>query len=243
MFRLMRAELLKLKRSGMVWVGVAGAVVMPLFAFFSYYKNHIDNGKDYVFPRLLTNNGLFMSMGIGVMLFGLMASFLFNREYKEGTIKTMMVLPIRRSSFILTKIVLLGLWVLLLTLIMYVVLLSLGLVFKLTDMTGPILIEYLGKYFLLAVFSFALTLPVCWITLLTKNYIPGIAFTIVMMFFNIFIMQSKYVCLFPYSASFRVLFDSETYQWPVSVSIAVIVVTGIAGLLATLIHFVRKDIQ
>ena len=45
------------------------------------------------------------------MTFGLVAAYLFGREFTDGTAKTMFTLPMRREYVVLAKMVVLALWV------------------------------------------------------------------------------------------------------------------------------------
>jgi ABC-2 type transport system permease protein len=53
----------------------------------------------------------------GLVLFGLVAAYLFGREYGEGTANEMLTLPLRREYLVAAKIVVLAAWVLGLTLL------------------------------------------------------------------------------------------------------------------------------
>jgi hypothetical protein len=63
----------------------------------------------FTFTRLAPQ---FMASGYGVILFGLVAAYLFGREHVEGTAEQMLTAPMRREYPVFAKAVLLVAWVL-----------------------------------------------------------------------------------------------------------------------------------
>ncbi|MFA5844506.1 MAG: ABC transporter permease [Coriobacteriia bacterium] len=116
MLRALKAEALKLKRSTMpLWTALTvvlapSSIVLSLVSVEGGFERTTSAYFLQVGPGLLANYE-------GVMLFGLVAAYLFGREYSEGTAKHMLTLPIRREYFVVAKVTLLAVWVLLLTLL------------------------------------------------------------------------------------------------------------------------------
>jgi ABC-2 type transport system permease protein len=114
MLRALHAEMLKLKRSRMpLWT----ALIVLLFPIVSVTSTNVTVGTEHMswaaFTRL---NPQLMASGYGVILFGLVAAYLFGREYGEGTVRQMLTLPMRREYSVAAKMVVLAAWVLALTL-------------------------------------------------------------------------------------------------------------------------------
>src|SRR5699024_11360845 len=64
---------------------------------------------------------------IGAPLYGVVTTYLFNREYVENTIKNILTIPVSRVSFIMSKTLLLFMWIMMLTMIAWFLTLFLGL--------------------------------------------------------------------------------------------------------------------
>src|SRR5699024_11824173 len=75
--------LLKLKRSSMFLLSIAGAAVAPLVVVVATYVNE----PSTPFKELFYNVNLYTVLIIGAPLYGVVTTYLFNREYVENTIK------------------------------------------------------------------------------------------------------------------------------------------------------------
>ena len=89
------------------------ALIVLLFPTVSWTSAKVTGGTQqmswFTFTRLAPQ---FMASGYGVILFGLVAAYLFGREYGEGTAEQMFTLPMRREYPVIAKTVVLVGWVL-----------------------------------------------------------------------------------------------------------------------------------
>src|SRR5699024_11376086 len=76
---LLFTELLKLKRSSMFLLSIAGAAVAPLVVVVATYVNE----PSTPFKELFYNVNLYTVLIIGAPLYGVVTTYLFNREYVE----------------------------------------------------------------------------------------------------------------------------------------------------------------
>jgi ABC-2 type transport system permease protein len=131
MTRILAAEFLKLKRSRMpLWSGLIvlvagglGLAVLPVLSDPATQAQIAQGGGVFAkavaagaYSPTVTNYlriGLQgMSGSWGVLTFGLVTAYVFGREFKEGTAKTMLTLPLRREYVALAKMVVIAVWVL-----------------------------------------------------------------------------------------------------------------------------------
>src|SRR5699024_8586147 len=110
---LLFTERLKLKRSSMFLLSIAGSVVAPLVVVVATYFNK----PSTPFKELFYNVNLYTVLIIGAPLYGVVTTYLFNREYVENTIKNILTIPVSRVSFIMSKTLLLFMWIMMLTMI------------------------------------------------------------------------------------------------------------------------------
>ena len=115
MLRALQAEVLKLKGSRVpLWTGSV-VLLAPLLTLAAVRGR--PGGAALLGWTAFMRSGAQLIAGVyGVMLFGLVAAYLFGREYVEGTAKEMLTLPLTRESFIVAKMAVLAVWVLGLTL-------------------------------------------------------------------------------------------------------------------------------
>lgn len=114
MCRALTAEIAKLKRASLPWWTIVAVLVGPSLS------NVFATAVEAEAARLSWSDffGLgSMAMGTwyGILLFGLVAAFVFGREYAEGVAPNMLTVPTRREYFVLAKFIVLGVWVAVLT--------------------------------------------------------------------------------------------------------------------------------
>src|SRR5699024_6670519 len=102
---------------------ISGAAVAPLVVVVATYGNEASSH----FQELLYNRHLYSVLIIGAPLYGVVTTYLFNREYVENTIKNILTIPVSRVSFIMSKTLLLFMWIMMLTMIAWFLTLFLGL--------------------------------------------------------------------------------------------------------------------
>ena len=134
------AETLKARRSRVTWGTTAGFLILPLIGglFMIILKNPeqaralglisvkaqlVGGTADWpAFWSLLTQGA---AVG-GGMIFAFITAWVFGREFSDHTVKELLALPTRRETIVGAKFVLLALWFLGLTLLVFVVALGVG---------------------------------------------------------------------------------------------------------------------
>ena len=115
MLRVLRAELLKLRRAKtVVWT----VVVVAFFASMSAWGAETwAPDAPVTWAGTLTSGTVWLAGWWGVLVFSLAAAHLFGAEFSDGTASGMLTAPVPRSRFVAAKLLVLALWVLLLTLV------------------------------------------------------------------------------------------------------------------------------
>jgi len=126
---------------------------------------------------LLTNIVMQVTSAGGLAAFGIALSWIFGREFVDGTITSLFALPIRRSTIASAKLIIYLAWSALTAaaLTLTVGLLGLILGYGPPDRAAAAL---LGQLFVLTVFTALLAVPAAWATTLGRGLLPGIATTI-----------------------------------------------------------------
>ena len=105
MLTFIEMEFLKLKRSNIFLLSIMGAILPPLLMFIATFAFD----ETQTFEMLFSSVNMYMSALFAILLFAIMISYLFGREYNEHTLKTMLTIPVSRGKFLMSKYVLL--WV------------------------------------------------------------------------------------------------------------------------------------
>lgn len=118
MVDLLYCEFLKLKRSQMFFISIMGSFVAPLMSFAGWMKGKM-GGREYVvtYKDFFGDINLYTLMIFGLIVYCVIAAYLFSREHTENTLKTILTIPVSKSKFIFTKFIMLYIWIIGLTLV------------------------------------------------------------------------------------------------------------------------------
>ena len=242
MLRTIASEFMKLKRSIILKIILGSAGAMPFFMFLAFSEHYHARGEYYSFVDLCERTLMFFSLGIGVMLLGLLASHLFVKEYQERTIESWLVIPVKRSTFILSKLIVLYLLAILFMMTMFGTSLLLATVMNLDDVTVEHVIYFFGRHLFMSQLLFFLSMPVVFLSLYFKSSMPPIGFTVMTTFITLLTFNSDYVSIYPYSAPFTLIFPGEMAGVPAVAWIS-IGITSVLFLAASLILIHLRDVD
>lgn len=244
MVNLIYAELLKLKRAKMFLVSMIGAAAAPVMVFIGFLDMKAKKPDEpALFREAFYEVNLYVLLLIGTLLYGVITAYLYNREYTEDTLKNLLTIPVSRTSLIITKLVMLFLWILVLTIAAWGLTLVLGIIGQFEGLTGSVLVESLKQYIVGGCLLFILSTPTIFVTFLFKNYVPTIIFTAVVTMANVALANREYKVLFPWSATHVIVTNGFVPEFPPYYSYIAILVTSLVGLVATIFYFKKVDIQ
>lgn len=113
----------------------------------------------------------------GLLAVGIALSWMFGREFTDGTISGLFALPVPRATIALAKLAMQILWVLCVAVGLAVMILVCGLAMDLGPLTGQVMLQ-LGRLVVLTALTGLLTFPAAWLATLGRGLLPGIAVTI-----------------------------------------------------------------
>src|SRR5699024_8042438 len=93
--------------------------------------------------------------------------------------KNILTIPVSRVSFIMSKTLLLFMWIMMLTMIAWFLTLFLGLLTQFDGLDISLLVESFKEFSIGGVLLFILSTPIILVTLVMKNYVPTIISTVV----------------------------------------------------------------
>jgi len=242
---LLYTELLKLKRSKMFLLSILGAVVAPFMVVVSTYIQikTKESALSVPFAELFYETNLYVVLLIGVPLYGVVTAYLFNREYAEDTLKNLLTIPVSRTSILLSKMLLLFMWIMLLTLVAWGLTLLLGLLGQFQGLSTSLLVKSIKQFLIAGAFLFILSTPIILITIVLKNYVPTIILAISITLVNVMSFNSEHRGLIPWTAAFDIANDTLFPTYPAEYSYLVITATSIIGFIATIVYFRKADIH
>jgi hypothetical protein len=200
MFGALKAEFLKMKGARiprMCAIGIAAfpaLLAVPLTVLMKFGGGI--GGSWTVFAEA----GLaFIVLFVGPVLLGLIATFIFAREFVEGTARNLYALPISRTRVVLAKMLVLLCWSIAPAVLAFLTLPPLGLILGLPELSWVVLGGVFRKYALSGILIYS-TLPLtCLVSMMSRGYIVPSAYTLLMTVVALFgFTRGGYAFWFPY---------------------------------------------
>src|SRR5699024_1764606 len=162
-------------RSSMFLLSIAGAAVAPLVVVVATYVNEPSTPV----KELFYNVNLYNVLIIRALLYGVVTTYLFNIEYLENTIQNILTITVSRVRCIMGKRLLLFMWIMMLVMIAWFITLLIGLLTQFDCLDISLLVESFKEFSIGGVLLFILSTPIILVTLVMKNFVPTIIFTVV----------------------------------------------------------------
>lgn len=178
----------------------------------------------------------------GVMLFGFVASWVFGREYSDHTLKDLLALPTPRSSIVLAKFVVVALWCLGLVAAIYALGLLVGLLVGLPPAPAQVMLSGSLTVLVTALLTLLLAGPVAFFAGLGRGYLAPLGAVVLLVVAAQVIAAAGWGEYFPWSIpALYAGVAGPGYAALGPVSYALVGLTGLAGIAATLAWWVFAD--
>ena len=180
----------------------------------------------------------------GLILFGMPTIWIFGREWSDRTITDLLALPTSRLAIAGAKFVVIVCWSLTLTAVIYGFGIAIGSAVGLSGWSPDVALLAAGRIATTAGLTIAVVLPFAWAASAGHGYLPSIG----MMFLSVFLAQILaalgWGAIFPWSvpALFGGVAGPGSQQLGGG-SFALVALTGLMGIGATLIWWQRADQQ
>lgn len=239
MLTFIKMEFLKLKRSNIFLLSLMGAVLPPLLMFIAVFA--FDEGS--TFDMLFTNVNMYMSALFAIMLFSIMISYLFGREYNEHTLKTMLTIPISRGKFLTSKYVMFLVWILILTVVTSLSALVFGFIAGLEGFTLKLFMDSFAQLLFANVLLFLTFSPFVFLSLFITNMVPAMVGGAGLTLVNMLIYGQTWAPYVPWVCPYLIASgEIAEYATSPTVSYGVILVTFLIGLAISYIYFTKTDV-
>ncbi|MCC2031855.1 ABC transporter permease [Microbacterium allomyrinae] len=113
----------------------------------------------------------------GLLGFGVVLSWIFGREFGDGTITGLFALPVRRTTIAVAKMLVYGAWAVAISVCLALLLLLVGLVAGLGVLTADVWTA-LGRQVVLGIMTAAIAAPVAWAATLGRSVLAGVSVAI-----------------------------------------------------------------
>jgi ABC-2 type transport system permease protein len=188
-------------------------------------------------PAYLNLFGLLLS-AVGLILFSLVVSWVFGREFADGTLKDLLAVPVQRSNILLAKFILVAAWCAALTVIIFIAGLALGAFIRLPGGSSNVILHGSLVVTVSAGMAILVGMPFALLASVGRGYLLPMAGAIVAL------MAANLVGLVGWG---------DYYPWAIPglyamgesplapVSYWIVLLTSLAGMLATYLWWMRAD--
>lgn len=187
---------------------------------------------------------LSQAVGVGgVLVFGFVASWLFGREYSDGTAKDLMALPISRTKILNAKFIYYIIWCFALVVSNLAIGLMIGAILQLDGWSAAVLMDSLETYFITTTLVVLLNTPIAFFALFGRGYLTPLGIVALLVVLSQIMGVMGAGSYFPwavpgiYSGSGGEELKSQLNMG----SFIILILTGVAGYLATLAWWKYSD--
>jgi ABC-2 type transport system permease protein len=171
----------------------------------------------------------------GLILFGLVAIWVFGREYADRTVTDLLALPTPRTAVVGAKFVITAVWAGVLTLIVYALGLAVGGAVGLPGWSPGLAAGAAGRIAAAAGLTVALVTPFAWAASAGRGYLPPVGVMFLALFLSQVIAALGWGAYFPWSVpALASGVAGGVGQALGGVSYLLVGLTGMAGVLGTL---------
>ena len=240
MLTFIEMEFLKLKRSNIFLLSLIGAIIPPLLMFLAVTA--FDEGN--TFELLFSNVNMYMSALFAVLLFAIMISYLFGREYNEHTLKTMLTIPVSRGKFLLSKYVMFLVWILILTAVTSISTVIFGFAAGLEGFSIKLLIDSFAQLLFANGLLFLTFSPFVFVSLFVTNMVPAMVGGAGLTLVNMMIYGQTWAPYVPWVCPYLIASgEIAEYSTSITVSYGIILATFVIGLIISYIYFTKTDVN
>ncbi len=188
------AEFAKLRRSKVTWLTfLVYAFMAAMAGFFMWMLGHPGLAERLGLLGQKANFALggekldwqtylgFLAMmgGIGgLMVLSFITTFVFGREYAEGTAKNMLALPVPRAAFVLAKLVVAAAWFALLDSFLLAFGLLVGRIVGLPGFSWALVGPFAGRLFETGLLTFCVAPLVAWVAVSARGYFAPLGYAL-----------------------------------------------------------------
>jgi ABC-2 type transport system permease protein len=170
----------------------------------------------------------------GILLFSLITSWVFGREYADHTISDLLALPTARSTIVLAKFALVMMWSVLLTVVIVLIGLVVGALLDLPQAPAEVLRESTITVTVTALLTILLLTPIAFVASAGRGYLAPMGAAILTLILAQLVAAAGWGEYFPWSIP--ALYSGmagPAYAEIGAASFLIVAFVGVTGLLAT----------
>ena len=178
-------------------------------------------------------------IGIGeFFVLVLVISWVFGREFVDGTLKDLLAVPVQRAILLLAKFIVVAIWSVMLTLVISISSLILGALLKLPGGTGSVVLHGGGVVALTACLVVGVVIPFAFFASIGRGYLLPIAMAVLSVIAANFVIVLGWGEYFPWAVP---MIYAQGKTALTMASYWIVVLTGVLGLGVTYLWWQVAD--
>jgi len=174
----------------------------------------------------------------GFFFYVLAISWVFGREFADGTLKDMLAVPVQRSSILLAKFTVVAAWSAAMTIIIFIFGLVMGAIIRLPGGSLSVILQGSTVAAVTACLVIAVILPFAFFASVGRGYLLPMAVAILSLIMANLIMVVGWAEYFPWAVP-MLYAQGKGYTGPISYWI--VFLTGLAGMIGTYLWWKFAD--
>ena len=166
----------------------------------------------------------------GFFFFILVVSWVFGREFVDGTLKDLLAVPIQRSSIILAKFIVIAIWSFMLTLVILVFSLTVGALINLPGFSKEVIIDGCIHLVATALLVMVVSTPFALVASIGRGYLLPLGAAVLMLMGTNIMAVAGWGETFPWAVP-GLFAQGKTILPPIS--FVIVFITGGLGIIAT----------
>jgi len=233
----------------MLLISFLGALVSPVLMFANGVRSHYSRPDMVVkLENFYGSSMLYSMLMFSLIVYVVIAAFLFSREYAEKTLKTIITAPVSKGRFINAKFITLFILIIVLSLVSWAAIYALAALyhylFGLAEFNVSVVMNYLGKMILSGMLMFMTISPFVFLSLWTKGLVVPVISAAAVAMGNVMLSYERLGAFYPWTASYLLISGEITATgYPVPLAISLVAAVSILGFLASVIYFKAEDIR
>lgn len=249
MLRLLKCEFMKLKRSKILLIGTLGTLIVPFFVITKAVTSYLSNPDHVIDVFTLYDNALmFLMLLFAPNVMTILGAWIIIREYTDGTLKNIFVIPVSRVTFLSSKLLFFAILTFLFMLASWLEILVLALlcncIIPVAQLTVPSFLFFLIKMLMGGIFLCITQTPFLYLAIRTKGLVTPLIAIAAVSLINVVLSNSGIAGFYPWAASyFLVTGRLSGLGASKEVAILIILVIGFVGIVASLLRFQKEEVQ
>lgn len=186
---------------------------------------------------------LTQAVGVGgIMVFGFVASWIFGREYSDGTAKDLLSLSTSRTKILNAKFTVYIIWCMALVISNLFIAFIMGKLLKLPAVDIDLVLLDLKNYFITTVLTILIGFPIAFFAIWGKGYLAPLGFVALTLVFAQVIAATGYGSYFPWSIPGLYSGAGGEYKKLLDYfSFTILSLTGFVGYVMTVVYWNTAD--